>query len=43
MDDSEGGHAPGWVPRVNDVRDVLNDISIELPLLARGDEAVGGD
>ena len=31
-DNSKRGHTPGWIPRVNDIGDVLNDILTEHPL-----------
>ena len=31
-DDPKGDNAPSWIPRVNDIGDVLNDILTEHPL-----------
>ena len=37
-DNSKGDNTPSWIPRVNDIGDVLNDILIELRLpMARND------
>ena len=40
-DDSKGGHTPSWIPRVNDIGDVFDDIVAQPPLPTARNHVIG--